>query len=305
MNDSSYKFEVSDTLGRIDSVLVSMLEEVSRNRIQKLIRSGRVKVDGQLIRKPSYKLLGGEILEIYIPKIKETELIAEHIPLDIVYEDHNLVVVNKAAGMVVHPSVGHDSGTLVNAILAHAPDIEGIGGEMRPGVVHRLDKDTSGIIILAKNDRTHQFLQNQFIERTTEKIYYALVDGIPKSSTGRVEADIARSKKDRKKMAVFPGGQGREAVTYYRILEQFDKHAYLEVKPETGRTHQIRVHLAFIGIPIAGDRVYGRKKPTIDIKRHFLHAAELRLLIPGETRTRSFLAKLAPDLETVLNNIRR
>ncbi len=305
MNDTSYKFEVIDTLGRIDSVLVSNLEGVSRNRIQKLIRAGRVKVDGQIMLKPSHKLLGGEILEIHIPKIKETELIAEHIPLDIVYEDHNLVVVNKPAGMVVHPSVGHDSGTLVNAILAHSPDIEGIGGEMRPGVVHRLDKDTSGIIIIAKNDRTHQFLQNQFIERKVEKIYYALVDGIPKSSTGRIEAAIARSKKDRKKMAVFPEGQGREAVTYYQVMEQFDKHAYLEVKPETGRTHQIRVHLEFIGIPIVGDRVYGRKKPTLNIRRHFLHAAELRLLIPGETRVRSFLVKLAPDLETALNNIRR
>lgn len=305
MNDSSYKFEVSDTLGRLDSVLVSNLDGVSRNRIQKLIREGRVKVDGQIILKPSRKLLGGEILEIDIPRIKKTELIAEHIPLDIVYEDHNLVVVNKPAGMVVHPSVGHDSGTLVNAILAHSPDIEGIGGEKRPGVVHRLDKDTSGIIIFAKNDHTHQFLQNQFSERKVEKIYYALVDGIPKSSAGKIDATIARSKKYRKKMAVFPGGQGREAVTYYRVLEQFDKHAYLEVKPETGRTHQIRVHLAFIGIPIAGDRVYGRKKPTIDIKRHFLHAAELRLLIPGETSARSFLAKLAPDLETVLNKIRR
>lgn len=305
MNDTSYKFEVIDTLGRIDSVLVSNLEGVSRNRIQKLIKAGRVKVDGQIMLKPSHKLLGGEILEIHIPKIKETELIAEHIPLDIIYEDHNLVVVNKPAGMVVHPSVGHDSGTLVNAILAHSPDIEGIGGEMRPGVVHRLDKDTSGIIILAKNDRTHQFLQNQFIERKVEKIYYALVDGIPKSSTGRIEAAIARSKKDRKKMAVFPEGQGREAVTYYQVLEQFDKHAYLEVKPETGRTHQIRVHLAFIGIPIAGDRIYGRKKPTLNIRRHFLHAAELRLLIPGETSVRSFLVKLAPDLETALKNIRR
>ncbi len=305
MNDTSYKFEVIDTLGRIDSVLVSNLEGVSRNRIQKLIRAGRVKVDGQIMLKPSHKLLGGEILELHIPKIKETELIAEHIPLDIVYEDHNLVVVNKPAGMVVHPSVGHDSGTLVNAILAHSPDIEGIGGEMRPGVVHRLDKDTSGIIIIAKNDRTHQFLQNQFIERKVEKIYYALVDGIPKSSTGRIEAAIARSKKDRKKMAVFPEGQGREAVTYYQVMEQFDKHAYLEVKPETGRTHQIRVHLEFIGIPIVGDRVYGRKKPTLNIRRHFLHAAELRLLIPGETRVRSFLVKLAPDLETALNNIRR
>lgn len=305
MNDTSYKFEIIDTLGRIDSVLVSNLEGVSRNRIQKLIKAGRVKVDGQIMLKPSHKLLGGEILEIHIPKIKETELIAEHIPLDIIYEDHNLVVVNKPAGMVVHPSVGHDSGTLVNAILAHSPDIEGIGGEMRPGVVHRLDKDTSGIIILAKNDRTHQFLQNQFIERKVEKIYYALVDGIPKSSTGRIEAAIARSKKDRKKMAVFPEGQGREAVTYYQVLEQFDKHAYLEVKPETGRTHQIRVHLAFIGIPIAGDRIYGRKKPTLNIRRHFLHAAELRLLIPGETSVRSFLVKLAPDLETALKNIRR
>ncbi len=303
MNETRYQFDSNYPPGRLDAVLAAQLEDVSRSRIQKLIRQGNVRVDGQVILKPAYKLDGDELLKIEIPEVQITDLIPESIPLDIVYEDRNLIVINKSAGMVVHPSAGHSSGTLVNAVLGHAPDIDGVGGELRPGIVHRLDKDTSGIILVAKNGQTLQYLQAQFSSRKVEKGYFALVEGIPKSPVGRIEAEIGRSKRDRKKMDVFPDGKARDAITFYRVIKEFDRHTYLEAKPETGRTHQIRLHLAFIGNPIVGDRVYGRKKPSLKLKRHFLHAGMLKIVIPGETDIKTFEAPLPEDLSSVLDSL--
>jgi 23S rRNA pseudouridine1911/1915/1917 synthase len=261
-------------------------------------------VNGETIFKPSHQLSGDELVEIHLPEVKETELLPEPIPLDILFEDDNLIVVNKRAGMVVHPSIGHPSGTLVNAILAHTPDIEGVGGVKRPGVVHRLDKDTSGVILFAKNDRTHQFLQAQFSQRKVVKVYAALVDGIPKTPSGKIDAAIGRSKKDRKKMAVFPRGQARQAVTAYQVVEAFERHTYMQVRPQTGRTHQIRVHLAFIGVPVVGDRVYGRKKPSLGVNRHLLHASEVEIMVPDESGAQTFIAPLPVDFDSQLQVLR-
>jgi len=212
--------------------------------------------------------------------------------------------VDKPAGMVVHPAAGHDSGTLVHAVLGYDPEIEGIGGEERPGVVHRLDKETSGLILLAKNDNAHHWLQDQFRLRQVEKTYLALVDGAPPTPSGRVEAAIGRDPSHRKQMAVLPPGKGRESVSEYKTREKFAHHTLLEFRPHTGRTHQIRLHCAFLGCPIVGDKVYGRKNPTVEIHRHFLHAAKLKIILPGEKQPRIFEAPLPGELERVLDELR-
>jgi 23S rRNA pseudouridine1911/1915/1917 synthase len=206
--------------------------------------------------------------------------------------------------MVVHPAAGHSRGTLVHAALAHAPSMAGIGGEGRPGVVHRLDRDTSGLILLAKNDLTHRWLQEQFRRRQVSKVYLALVDGRPPTPTGRIEAPIGRDASQRKQMAVVAPQKGRDAVSEYRTLESFARHTLLEVHPITGRTHQIRLHLAFLGCPVAGDTVYGLHKPTLPLKRHFLHAARLSICLPGESQPRTFEAPLPIELERVLEGLR-
>jgi 23S rRNA pseudouridine1911/1915/1917 synthase len=290
--------------GRLDHVLNNHVEGLSRSRLQKLIREGRVWVNGVLTTKPSFKLDGTETIELQIPPQNPTRLEAESIPLDILFENEDLLVINKPAGMVVHPSAGHDKGTLVHAVLAHVPGIEGIGGEQRPGVVHRLDKDTSGIILMAKNDSTFQKLQKQFTERTVNKTYIALVDGRPPTPTGRIEASIGRDPAHRKKMAVVSRDKGREAVSLYQTLEEFTQHTLLEVHPITGRTHQIRLHLSFIGCPVVGDRIYGRKKSSIDLNRHFLHASRIEIKVPGMRESVLFQAPLAEDLEEVVESLR-
>jgi 23S rRNA pseudouridine1911/1915/1917 synthase len=288
---------------RLDKYLVSQMPEVSRSRIQAWVRAGLVTVDGQVAEKNGLLLDKPALVIIDIPPVAKSELIPEPIPLDIIFENDDLLVVNKPAGMVVHPSAGHSTGTLVHAVLAHAPNIEGVGGVQRPGVVHRLDKNTSGIILVAKNDRTHQVLQAQFRARTVRKTYLALVDGIPPTPAGRVEAAIARDPVHRQRMAVMPPGRGREAVSEYRVRTQFKAHTLLEVSPLTGRTHQIRVHLAFLGVPVVGDRLYGRKRPSLPVDRHFLHAAGLTVMLPGESRPQTFLAELPLDLSTLLEGL--
>jgi 23S rRNA pseudouridine1911/1915/1917 synthase len=289
---------------RLDKFLVSQLPEFSRSRLQGLIKDGCVSVNGRPARKAGQMLDWGAVLLITIPPAEPTALVAEQIPLDILFENEDLLVVNKPAGMVVHPAAGHSTGTLVHAALAHAPEMEGIGGEKRPGVVHRLDKDTSGIILLAKNDTAHHWLQEQFRLRRVNKIYLALVDGKPSTSVGRIEAAIGRSPAHRKQMAVTTENKGREAVSEYRLLESFRRHTLLEVHPITGRTHQIRIHLAFIGCPVAGDTVYGRKKSTIPLQRHFLHAASLSIALPGKAEPQRFEAPLPPELVSVLASLR-
>jgi len=261
-------------------------------------------VNGQAAKKAGQTLESGSDVTVRLPPPSPTELIAEEIPLDIVFENKDLIVVNKPAGMVVHPAVGHVSGTLVNAMLGYDPDIEGIGGEERPGVVHRLDKETSGLILMAKNDRAHRWLQDQFRLRKVEKTYLALVDGKPPTPSGRVETYIGRDPSHRKRMAVVSESRGREAISEYKTLESFVDHTLLEFHPLTGRTHQIRLHCAFLGCPIVGDEVYGRKNPTLEIDRHFLHASRLRIVLPGEKDPRTFEAALPADLQIVLNNLR-
>jgi 23S rRNA pseudouridine1911/1915/1917 synthase len=291
--------------GRLDHFLTGRIPDFSRSRLQNIIRDGGVRVDGAPAQKTGQAVESGMRIEIDLPPAQPAAIEAEPIPLDVVFENADLLVVDKPAGMVVHPSAGHVSGTLVNAALAHAPDMAGIGGEIRPGVVHRLDKDTSGLILLAKNDRTHGFLQAQFRDRSVEKVYLALVDGRPPTLVGRVEAAIGRDNHNRKRMSVVSPNRGREAVTEYRTLEEFADHTLLEAHPVTGRTHQIRVHLAFIGCPVAGDTVYGQKKRTLKIKRHFLHAARIRVRLPDEETDRWFEAPLPANLANLLDDLRR
>jgi 23S rRNA pseudouridine1911/1915/1917 synthase len=289
---------------RLDVFLTSCLPEFSRSRIQGLIRDGFVIIGGEMVTKTGRDLESGEQIQIRIPPVVPSGLIAEDIPLDIIFENGDLVVVNKPAGMVVHPSPGHSNGTLVHAALGHIPELEGIGGEERPGIVHRLDKDTSGLIVIAKNERAHRWLQEQFKSRAVEKFYLALVDGKPPTPTGRVEAPIGRNSTHRKLMAVVPADKGREAVSEYRTLENFPNHTLLEIHPLTGRTHQIRVHLAFLGCPVTADMVYGKHRPTVELGRHFLHAQRLKIILPGEKQPRVFAASLPQDLQSVLEALR-
>jgi 23S rRNA pseudouridine1911/1915/1917 synthase len=272
--------------------------------LQALIENGSIQVDGIAAHKSGQAVSRGNIIVVHLPPIAPTELVPEDIPLDIIFENTDLMVVNKPAGMVVHPAAGHSSGTLVHAALAHAPDMMGIGGEKRPGVVHRLDKDTSGLILLAKNDQTQRFLQDQFKQRKTIKTYLALVDGKPPTPTGRIEAPVGRDSMNRKLMSVVGIKKGREAVSEYRTLEAFKEHTLLEIHPLTGRTHQIRVHMRFIGCPVAGDTVYGHKNATIPLKRQFLHAAKLTILLPGVTTPKTFEAPLPDDLKQTLEGLR-
>ncbi|HSL42048.1 MAG TPA: RluA family pseudouridine synthase [Anaerolineales bacterium] len=294
----------SETPERLDKFLVGQLQEFSRSRIQSLIEDGLVDVNGRAAKKAGQTLENGFMVTVRIPPPAPTGLIAEEIPLDIVFENDDLVVVNKPAGMVVHPAAGHSSGTLVNAMLGYDPDIEGIGGEERPGVVHRLDKETSGLILLAKNERAHRWLQDQFRLRKVEKTYLALVDGKPPTPSGRVEAYIGRDPSHRKRMAIVPESRGREAISEYKTVESFRNHTLLEFHPLTGRTHQIRLHCAFLGCPIVGDEVYGKKKPSVDISRHFLHAYRLKIILPREKEPKFFEAPLPEELDNVLAALR-
>lgn len=289
---------------RLDKFLVACLPEISRSRIQNLIKESLVTVDGVPAQKSGQKLEGRSVVEVRIPPTEPSDLAPEAIPLDIVFENDDALVVNKPAGMVVHPSAGHPSGTLVNAALAHAPQMEGIGGQRRPGVVHRLDKNTSGLILLAKNDRSHRWLQDQFRLRKVVKEYLALVDGRPPTATGRIEAPVGRDPVKRQQMAVLKTGKRRAAVSEYTTLEKFNAHTYLEVHPITGRTHQIRLHLAFLGCPVVGDTTYGKRRPSIPLERHFLHASRLEIVLPGEQDRRVFNAPLPRELLGALERLR-
>lgn len=290
---------------RLDKVLVAHLPDFSRSRLQALIKDGRVNVAGSVVFKTGLVVEAGQQVQVEIPLPETTDLKPEAIPLDVVFENDDLMVINKPAGMVVHPSAGHFTGTLVHAALAHAPDLEGVGGEQRPGIVHRLDKETSGLILIAKNDKAHRWLQDQFRLRHVKKVYLALVDGAPPTPEGRIEAAIARDPSHRKRMAVVAPGRGRDSVTEYQTVESFPFHTLIEAHPLTGRTHQIRLHMAFLGTPIVGDAVYGHRKATISIERHFLHAAQLTIQLPGETVPRTFEAPLPLELNKILEDLHR
>ncbi len=299
----SFEFEAAEAQ-RLDKFLVGCLPDFSRSRLQGLIEDGQVRVDGVTAHKAGQSLDQPCRVEVNIPPPQPSHLQPEAIPLEILYENEAVLVIDKPAGIVVHPSPGHEVGTLVHAALAHAPEMEGVGGIQRPGVVHRLDKETSGILLLAKTDAAHRWLQAQFKARTTHKTYLALVDGAPPTPTGRIEAPIGRNSNSRKEMAIVELDKGREAFTEYRTREAFAAHTLLEAHPITGRTHQIRLHLAFIGCPVVGDRMYGRKHPSLPLERHFLHAARLQITLPGEETPRTFEAPLPKSLADVLNGLR-
>ncbi|NJN79565.1 MAG: RluA family pseudouridine synthase [Anaerolineales bacterium] len=299
-----FRFE-GETSERLDKFLVTCLPEFSRARLQGLIADSFVLVNGNPAKKSGQVLENGFDIEIRIPAIAPSGLTAENIPLDIVFENDDLIVVNKPAGMVVHPAAGHASGTLVNAVLGYDPDLEGIGGEERPGLVHRLDKETSGLIVLAKNEQAHNWLQDQFRLRTVEKTYLALVDGKPQTPSGRVEAAIGRDTSQRKKMAIVSDKKGRQAISEYKTLESFKEHTLLEFHPLTGRTHQIRLHCAFLGCPIVGDSVYGKRNNSVEINRHFLHATKLKIVLPNEKNPHTFEAQLPEELKKVLDEVRK
>ncbi len=305
MNDEAltFRFPKPDD-ERLDHYLVDCLPGLSRARLQNLVKDGCVLVNGAPAKKSGQMLGHGALVEVWIPPSAPTTLIGEDIPLDIIFENDDLIVVNKPAGMVVHPAAGHSTGTLVHAVLGYDPEMEGIGGEERPGVVHRLDKDTSGLIVLAKNDQAHRWLQDQFRLRSVEKTYLALVDGKPPTSSGRVEAAIGRDPGHRKRMAIVSAAKGRESSSEYKTVESFSEHTLLEFHPLTGRTHQIRLHCSFLGCPIVGDAVYGRRNPSIKIGRHFLHAYRLKITLPDEKEPRQFEAPLPKELQSVLEKLR-
>ena len=291
---------------RLDRWLSEQLPDQSRARLQALIRSGDVRVNGRAV-KPSHMLSAGAEVTVRIPPPAPARPLPEELPLHVLYEDADIIVIDKAPGMVVHPAAGHASGTLVNALLAHVPDLAGIGGELRPGIVHRLDRDTSGVLVAAKNERAMHGLVAQFKSRAVRKEYLALVWGRPAPPAGRAETLIGRSRHDRKRMSARPAA-GRPAVTSYVTAETFADTSLLQVRIETGRTHQIRVHMAYLGHPVVGDVQYGRTRndrlPVL-IHRQMLHAWRLALQHPCTGQPLEFTAPVPRDMEDVLSALRR
>jgi 23S rRNA pseudouridine1911/1915/1917 synthase len=288
---------------RIDKALAARLVELSRAQVQNLIKDGLVRVEGKPV-KASYRIEGGETIQVQVP-IPEVDAAPqpERIPLDVLYEDDQVAVINKPAGMVVHPAYGHQSGTLVNAILARWPQITAFSEPDRAGIVHRLDKETSGVILIAKTAAALDHLRAQFKDRAVQKRYLALVEGAPDTPEGVIDAPIGRDPKQRKRMAVTR--DGREAISEFRVLELYADHSLLEVVPKTGRTHQIRVHMAFIGHPVVGDGVYGHRRQKIKLKRHFLHAAAITFVQPETGDAITVEAALPVGLQNILDKLPR
>ncbi|HOJ93365.1 MAG TPA: RluA family pseudouridine synthase [Dictyoglomaceae bacterium] len=290
-----------DVKERVDKYLSEKLF-LSRSQIQKLIDEGHVKVNGEKI-KTSYKIKLGDNIEVVIPPPENTEIISEDLPLEIVYEDEDLLVVNKPRGMVVHPAVGHFQGTLVNALLYKVKDLSGIGGAIRPGIVHRLDKDTTGLLVVAKNDYAHQHLSEQLKQRTLKRVYWALCEGEIPWDKKRVELSIGRHPVHRKKMAVV--STGKIAITNFEVLERFKGYTLVSASLETGRTHQVRVHLSHMGFPIVGDEIYGRTDKRFGIKGQLLHAKEISFIHPREGTIMKFTAPLPEDFQRILDTLRK
>ena len=288
---------------RLDAYIAKKENNLSRSMIQKLIQSANILVNGS-VQKESYKVKMNDIITINIPLAKESELLKQNIPLNIIYEDDDILVINKEKGMVVHPGNGNPDGTLVNAIMAHCGDsLSGIGGEKRPGIVHRLDKDTSGLIIVAKNDKAHINLTNQIKNREVKKIYIALVRGIIAENEATINMPISRDPKDRIKMAV--NKNGKEAITHFKVLERYKRYTLIELKIDTGRTHQIRVHMSHIGFPVVGDEVYSNGKNEFGIKGQMLHAKSLDFLHPITNKKMHFEAPVPEYFEDVIKKCRK
>lgn len=303
MNVERLTYKIIKESGRLDIFLTKELNQLSRAHIQKLIVDGHVEVN-QRISKSNYKLRINDIIKVTIPSAKPVEIIPENIPLNILYEDGDVIVINKARGMVVHPAIGNYSGTLVNALLAHCDDLSGINGEIRPGIVHRLDKDTSGVMIAAKSDVAHISLAEQIKNKTATRKYLAIVHGNIKEDEGVIEGAIGRHPIDRKKMAVLLEN-GKEATTKFRVIERFGRYTLVECSLMTGRTHQIRVHMTYIGYPVVGDPKYGNIKNPFRIEGQALHSSELKFLHPITQEEMAFHAPLPADMEKILTAIRR
>lgn len=292
--------EAEDAGTRADVFLAAKLG-VSRSNMQKLLEDGRVK-RGEKIIKANYKVRAGEMFVVDIPEPEPIEAVPENIPLDIIYEDDDVVVLNKARGMVVHPAPGNYTGTLVNALLCHCSNLSGINSAIRPGIVHRLDKDTSGIMIVAKNDAAHISLSQQIQSKTAVRTYLAVVRGNIKTDSGTIETQIARDKTDRKKMAVVKEG-GRDAITDYKVLERFGKYTLVRCKLRTGRTHQIRVHMEYLGYPLVGDPKYSPMKTPFGIKGQALHSHTLEFTHPRTGERMKFEAPLPEDMHKIITRL--
>ena len=299
-------FEVTseETGTRLDAFLADSMEEISRNRVQGLCQSGNIRVNGKEAKK-NQKLKEGDRVEVEVPEPAVTELVPQDIPLDIIYEDSSVLVINKPKGMVVHPAPGHPDGTIVNAVMFHCGEsLSGIGGELRPGIVHRIDKDTSGLLMIAKNDKAHASLSAQLKDKSLSRIYDAIVLGRMGDDSGTIDAPIGRSLRDRKKMAVI--ADGRNAVTHYETIARYIGYSHVRCSLETGRTHQIRVHMAHIGHPLAGDEVYGRGKEKTGLEGQCLHAGKIMFIHPDTGEKMSFecpLPRYFTDFEEKLRRI--
>lgn len=289
---------------RVDKYLSTVLDDLSRSYLQKLISENRVFANGKAV-KANFKVKTGQAIEIYLPEPKSAEIVPENIPIDIIYEDSDIIVINKPKGLVVHPAPGHETGTLVNALLYHCRNqLSGINGVLRPGIVHRIDRDTTGVIVACKNDNAHRFIAEQLKEHSITRRYQAIVYNSFKEESGRVEASIGRHPKDRKKMAVNVKN-GRYAATNYRVIENFHGYAYIECELETGRTHQIRVHMASINHPVVGDTVYGPGKDPFKLEGQALHAGVLGFIHPTTKKYVEFSAPLPAYFTDLLMRLRR
>ena len=300
---NEYKINAEQQNIRLDKIISELQQDISRTTIQRMIEEGNILVNEKQV-KTSYKVVEGDLITIKEEQPKEVDLVPQDIPLNIIYEDDDILIINKEKGMCVHPGAGNPDGTLVNAIMAKCKDsLSGIGGKIRPGVVHRIDKDTSGLVIIAKNDKAHIDISEQIKNREVEKTYFALVRGNIKETEAVINMPIGRSSKDRKKMAV--DKKGKEAITEFKVLEKFDGFTYVEVKIKTGRTHQIRVHMAEIGYPIVGDEVYSNGRNPFGVKGQMLHAAKLGFIHPSTKEKVVFEAPLPEYFEEILDELNK
>ncbi|CUO98224.1 pseudouridine synthase%2C RluA family [Clostridium baratii] len=302
MEEIIYNIDTCDKGTRIDKFLSEKFEGKSRSYIQGLIEEESILVNNKKV-KSNYKLKENDEIKVFMKEPKELEVEAENIPIDIIYEDSDVIVVNKAKGMVVHPAPGNYNGTLVNALLYHCTDLSSINGVIRPGIVHRIDKDTTGILVIAKNDEAHNKLSDQLKEHSMKREYYALVEGRIKANSGTIDKPLARSKKDRLKIAIVEGG--KRAVTHYEVIERFKNTTLVKCVLETGRTHQIRVHMSSIGYPLVGDPVYGFKKGKFKCEGQMLHAKTLGFIHPRTNEYVEFTSELPENFKALIENLRK
>lgn len=304
--ENKFKIQIDETLmgARLDVVLSLSLEELSRNHVQKLIEAGQVELNGEICKVKKTLLKNGDTIEITIPEPEELAVIGENIPLDIIYEDQDLLVINKPKGMVVHPAVGNQTGTVVNAVLYHCgSSLSSINGVRRPGIVHRIDKDTSGLLMIAKNDKAHNSLAKQLAEHSITRAYRAIVYNNFSKDEGTIDKPIGRDPKNRLRQTVTELNS-RNAVTHYKVIERFGNYTYVEVELETGRTHQIRVHMASIKHPLLGDQVYGPQKKMMGTETQLLHAKKLGFIHPGTGVYMEFDSELPEEFKRVLNKLK-